>query len=139
MPTYGHFIPNGHFPIRYSLYGHFIPYGHFPLWTLFHMDILPYGQFADSPPPPFFSIPNYKLFLISRTLPLWYILFLSKPSFFGLLRLGMNGQSGWPPNQSNLIRQPAATQMDEIIFVVAWVVLSWNFMNKLGFNSHDLI
>ena len=30
-------------------YGHFIPYGHFPLWTLFHMDILPYGQFADSP------------------------------------------------------------------------------------------
>ena len=49
MPTYGHFIPNGHFPIRYSLYGHFIPYGHFPLWTLFHMDILPYGQFADSP------------------------------------------------------------------------------------------
>ena len=49
MPTYGHFIPNGHFPIRYSLYGHFIPYGHFPLWTLFHMDSLPYGQFADSP------------------------------------------------------------------------------------------
>ena len=49
MPTYGHFIPYGHFPIRYILYGHFIPYGHFPLWTLFHMDILPYGQFADSP------------------------------------------------------------------------------------------
>ena len=49
MPTYGHFIPYGHFPIQYSLYGHFIPYGHFPLWTLFHMDILPYGQFADSP------------------------------------------------------------------------------------------
>ena len=54
MPTYGHFIPYGHFPIQYSLYGHFIPYGHFPLWTLFHMDILPYGQFADSP---FHSIP----------------------------------------------------------------------------------
>ena len=49
MPTYGHFIPYGHFPIQYILYGHFIPYGHFPLWTLFHMDILPYGQFADSP------------------------------------------------------------------------------------------
>ena len=49
MPTYGYFIPYGHFPIQYILYGHFIPYGHFPLWTLFHMDILPYGQFADSP------------------------------------------------------------------------------------------
>ena len=50
MPTYGHFIPYGHFPIQYILYGHFIPYGHFSLWTLFHMDILPYGKFADSPP-----------------------------------------------------------------------------------------
>ena len=49
MPTYGHFIPYGHFPIQYILYGHFIPYGHFPLWTLFHVDILPYGQFAGSP------------------------------------------------------------------------------------------
>ena len=49
MPTYGHFLPYGHFPIPYILYGHFIPYGQFPLWTLFHMDILPYGQFADSP------------------------------------------------------------------------------------------
>ena len=38
MPTYGHFIPYGHFPIQYILYGHFIPYGYFPLWTLFHME-----------------------------------------------------------------------------------------------------